>query len=106
MLTPEGRDFLLGVVRGTVGSAVIRVFQDDETFADAPLDDGFPAVDGGSVLFQATFGGDSANFHWTRHAVVVNDLVLDSFQVDLGIKAEGSVWTLKPRMELVPQNGD
>lgn len=105
MLTPEGTEDILELVRGFAEGAVIRVFQDDDTFADAPMLEGFPKVETGEVVCRATFGPEEANFQWARHAVVIGGKEFDAFGEDLGVKAAGSVWTLETRTKLATRSG-
>lgn len=98
MLQPDGQAWLLELVRDNASSVVVRVWESDDVFADAPLDEGFPQIEEGEVIFQATFDGDSANFDWKRHGVVLGDRIIDVTEDDLGTKVSGMVWELAPRV--------
>jgi hypothetical protein len=63
------------------------------------VDSGYPQLSGNSVIFQATFGSDEANFSWNEWTVAngcgdeyVN---LNRKQESLGTKASGSTWILQ-----------
>lgn len=102
MLTPDGQGVLLELLQTWAESATIRVWESEEVSEEVALDDGFPKIEEGEVVFQGTFNGDQANFHWTRHAVVANDRIIDLTEEDLGIKVAGSVWSLRPRVSFAP----
>lgn len=98
MLTPDGQAWLLELIRDGSNQPVIRVRQDENISAEVPVDDGFPIIEEGEVIFQASFGADSANFDWTGFEVVIGGRVVDATTEDLGTKVAGSEWKLKPRV--------
>lgn len=108
MLTPDGQAMLLELLAGAGEAAVVRVWESDSNFADAPLDEGFPKVEEGEVVFQATFGREVGNFDWKRHGVVVGQRVIDSTDADLGTKVSGNEWEMAARVSfaaLAPSGG-
>lgn len=105
MLTPEGQQAVLGLLPTWLDGATLRV-GDGEQSAEEPLDEGFPAIQGGLVVLQATFGIDTANFEWKRQAVVLGGVEVDVELVQGGMKAQGTVWVLKHTIEPVPLDGN
>ena len=66
---------------------------------NAPMDTGFPQVQSRSIIFQSTFGSDSANGNWREASVAngngANSVSLNRKVEDMGTKASGTAWTMK-----------
>lgn len=108
MLTPDGQAWLLELVRENATPVLIRVRENDSISAEVSMDDGFPVIEEGEVVFQGTFDGETGNFNWQRYEVVIGDRIIDAEDEDLGTKVSGSVWTLRPRVSfaaLTPSTG-
>lgn len=63
-------------------------------------------VDGATLHVEGEFTSTEANFEWRIRSVVRvrpnnEDVTIDREEVDLGRKAEGSIWTLIADVELV-----
>lgn len=79
--------------------------------ATAPLDDGFPQVEGWikvddepryRVVFHATFGPQDANFDWRERGVQTPDgILIDRSVSDQGSKVVGAVWTAEVMLDMV-----
>jgi hypothetical protein len=95
MLTEDGAAATRELIHGYLEGAVIRVFRNQEEWADAPLDEGFPVIRGDEVVVQATFGEDVANFTWRFQAVMVGGKAFDYEPSEQGEKVAGSVWSLE-----------
>jgi len=63
------------------------------------MDSGYPARDGQTAKWRATFGGTEANFHWQEFTVVNaaddSGKNLNRKVADKGTKASGETWTLE-----------
>lgn len=53
------------------------------------------------ISLLAEFGPDEANFEWTQTEIVLNGVVIDTSDVDLGRKAQGSSATLETYFDAV-----
>lgn len=95
MLTEDGQAATRELYLGYLEGAVIRVYRNQEEWADAPLDEGFPVIRDDEVVLQATFGEDVGNFTWRFQAVMVGDKAFDYEPSEQGQKAAGSVWSLE-----------
>lgn len=67
-------------------------------------------VNGAVLHVEGEFASGFANFEWAIRSVVRvradnSDVTIDRQEVDLGRKAEGSVWTLVADVELVTNGG-
>ena len=66
---------------------------------NAPMDAGFPQVQGRSIIFQGTFGSDDAIGNWRETSVAngngANSVSLNRKVEDMGTKASGTAWTMK-----------
>jgi hypothetical protein len=98
VLTPDGQAWLLETILGASSPALIRVLGTGGETDEAPVNDGFPMIEEGEIVFEATFGGEAANFDWAKTEVVVGDRVIDSNEDDGGTKVAGSEWTVRPRV--------
>jgi hypothetical protein len=106
MLTDAGKQLLLDALKNPLAGATITVFNlEDGTEATKTVDDGFPTIDGSSVILQATFQSDEANFAWERYEVTVGDRIIDMGDSDQGRKVEGSVWVFAVAIDFLPEDG-
>ena len=104
MLTEEGQNLVVSSMLSRierVGNVVLFV-GDGSSEVEQELDAGFPRVEGGSIVFQATFGPGEANFEWRREGIRVDGQTIESEDVDAGRKATGSTWTTQVTIDLAP----
>jgi len=112
-LTPyNNANARIGVGDGTVGASRDQTGLQGTNKAFAPMDSGYPVVEQDTsvspstyrVVFQATFGGDVANFTWNE-ATVVNapddtGQNLNRLVGSFGTKASGQTWVATCRIRL------
>lgn len=71
--------------------------------AYAPMDTGFPTVNGRQMVFRASFGDDAANFAWNEAAITngtgANAIAMNRKVAALGTKTTGT-WTLQITISL------
>jgi len=105
MLTDSGKQLLLDALKNPLAGATITVFNFDGQEAMKTVDEGFPTIDGSSLILQATFQSDEANFDWERYEVTVGDRIIDTGENDQGRKVEGSVWVYAVAIDFLPEDG-
>lgn len=88
MLTPDGVNWVLGLIEANVEGAVMVVTDGSER-AQAPVE--VQRADEG-VVARAVFGADDANFAWGRRSLIVGGVAVDVEQNE-GSKSRGQVWT-------------
>lgn len=85
---------------GTIFTGGEVSLQGDQT-AEAPLDAGFPVIDGQRITLQATFGEREGVFDWLERGVMTpGGLLLDRAVGDQGRKVFGAVWVVVAELEL------
>lgn len=64
-----------------------------------PMDAGYPEVDGQTIIFQATFGENDANYDWYEFTIINGSddtaVNLNRKVQDSGRKAQGTIWVLR-----------
>jgi hypothetical protein len=99
VLTDQGAAALAQAVAEWMAEAVIAV-GDGTTQASTSLSQP-PEVRGSVVVLRGEFGEDEANFDWTVQRVIVNHVLVDETQEDLGRKA-GGVMPLTIEIDVAP----
>jgi hypothetical protein len=69
-----------------------------------PMDSGYPTISGTSMIFQATFGADEANWTWNEWTVANgssdNAINLNRKVENLGTKSSGATWILQVSVKI------
>jgi hypothetical protein len=98
-LTYFGSNSCIGVGDGTTPADPSQTGLTGTNKLYKQVDSGYPKISGTSVIFQATFGGDEANYSWEEWSVAngcgdeyVN---LNRKAEALGTKAPGTTWILQ-----------
>jgi len=98
-LTPFGSNSCIGVGDGTTAADPAQTGLLGANKYYKAMDSGYPTVSGNSIIFQATFGGDEANFSWNEWTVANgcgDDYVnLNRKAEPLGTKVSGATWVLQ-----------
>lgn len=106
MLTPEGQSFAAAAILAEIeeAKAVTIVVGDGSQTAEAQLDEGFPKLseDAKSIVFQATFGPEEANFEWQGEGISIDGKRVEWEERDAGRKALGATWTVEIAIDLTP----
>lgn len=72
----------------------------DQT-ATAPLDVGYPTIEGAKITFRSTFGERDAPFDWFERGVMTpGGVLLDRAVGDQGRKVMGAIWVVIAELEL------
>lgn len=103
MLTPEGATLVATSVLPQIEGGVI-VVSDGRATADAPISSA--RVDGTTLVCEALFGEQDANFEWKSRVVQGKDgKRFDAETADMGRKAGGSEWTCVAVIDFLGSNG-
>lgn len=104
MLTPDGLNFAASSILAEIEEAksVVVCVGDGSELVERQLDEGFPKLseDGNSIIFQATFGPEEANFEWRGEGVKVDGKTIEWEEKDSGRKALGATWIVEVAIDV------
>jgi len=103
-LTYFGSNSCIGVGDGTTAADPSQTGLQGSNKYYKQVDSGYPQISGTSVIFQATFGSNEANFAWNEWTVANgcgdNYVNLNRKQESLGTKASGATWILQVQLTI------
>ena len=103
-LTYFGSNSCIGVGDGTTAADPSQTGLQGTNKLYKQVDSGYPQLSGNSVIFQATFGANDANFTWNEWTVANgcgdNYVNLNRKQETLGTKASGATWILQVQLTI------